>query len=319
MLRNRILSLLLGGLLFAGLIPGTAQEPAPPPEEFPQTSAREENLSAPPRVWLDPDGNPLPFRSDAEVLEFLRTAKIIPMKKLKSGITKPLKVLLEKDGLRMHAIYHDVDISKRVAKMRSGKIERNFRDSYLFQLAAYKLSLLLGLDNVPPTILRRVRGKSGSLQAWVEKAMTQQARTVKKIVPPNMTLWNRQMSLLFLFDELISNTDRHNSNILIDSNWRIWLIDHTRAFRRNADLRRPYMVVTCERTLWKNLQTLDQETAKKEFKGLLLGNEIKAIFKRRDEIVKLLRKLIQENGETQVLFTLEPPVRPRAPALFAGH
>lgn len=319
MLRNRVLSLLLGGLLFAGLIPGTAQEPAPPPEEFPQTSAPEENLSAPPRVWLDTDGNPLPFRSDAEVLEFLRTAKIKSTKKLKSGITKPLKVLLEKDGLRMHAIFHDVDISLRVARLRTGKTERNFRDSYQFQLAAYKLSLMLGLDNVPPTILRRVRRKSGSLQAWVEKSMTQRGRMVKKIAPPNMTLWDRQMSLLLLFDELISNTDRHPSNILIDSNWRIWLIDHTRAFRRNSNLVHPYLVGTCERTLWKNLQALDQKTAKKEFKGLLLGSEIKAIFKRRDEIVKHLRKLIQEKGETQVLFTLEPPARPRAPALSAGN
>jgi hypothetical protein len=30
------------------------------------------------------------------------------------------------------------------------------------------------------------------------------------------------------FDQLIYNTDRNLGNLLIDGDWRIWMIDHTR-------------------------------------------------------------------------------------------
>jgi hypothetical protein len=35
------------------------------------------------------------------------------------------------------------------------------------------IRLLLGLTNLPPTVLRRIRGQVGSLQVWVEGAVTQ--------------------------------------------------------------------------------------------------------------------------------------------------
>ena len=39
------------------------------------------------------------------------------------------------------------------------------------------------------------------------------------------------MSLVRVFDQLIGNIDRNVGNLLITSDWRIWAIDHTRAFR----------------------------------------------------------------------------------------
>ena len=48
-----------------------------------------------------------------------------------------------------------------------------FRDNYIYEPAAYQLSLLLGLDNVPPATLRKIDNKNGSVQIWVENAMTE--------------------------------------------------------------------------------------------------------------------------------------------------
>ena len=38
-----------------------------------------------------------------------------------------------------------------------------------------------------------------------------------------------------VFDELIANTDRNQGNMLIDKQWKLWLIDHTRGFRTTSD------------------------------------------------------------------------------------
>jgi len=39
------------------------------------------------------------------------------------------------------------------------------------------------------------------------------------------------MWVVRLFDQLIYNTDRNLGNLLIDKSWRLWMIDHTRAFK----------------------------------------------------------------------------------------
>ena len=56
-------------------------------------------------------------------------------------------------------------------------------------------------------------------------------RLKDKIEPPDAALWNRQMQMMRLFNELIAKTDRDLGNILFSRGWRLSAIDHTRAFR----------------------------------------------------------------------------------------
>ncbi len=256
-------------------------------------------------AWLDPEGKPLPFTSDEEVMEFLRTARVIRFRKIPLGITQPRKALLEKDGVRMHAIFRDVNQHKPMQRMASGTVVRNFRDSYIFEPAAYELSRLLGVDNVPPVVLRKLRGKSGSLQAWVENAMTEKSRVSDNITAPDTILWNRQMWNMRVFDNLIYNTDRNQGNILYDGDWKLWLIDHGRAFRREKELRNPGLVIHCDRKLWEKLKSLDGETVRERLKKFLRSSQIKALMRRRDKLVEHIQKLIQERGESKVLFTFD--------------
>ncbi len=254
--------------------------------------------------WLDPEGKPLPFTSDEEVMEFLRTARLIRFREIPLGVNQPRRALLEKDGARMHAVFRDVNMDKPRQKLASGTVVMNFRDSYIFEPAAYELSRLLGLDNVPPVILRKLQFKSGSLQAWVENTMTERSRIRDNLKAPDKVLWSMQIWNMRVFDNLIYNTDRNQGNILIDHNWRVWLIDHTRAFRREKELRNPELVVQCGRKLWEKLKSLDEQVVRERLKKFLSSYEIKALLRRRDKLVQHIQKLIEERGENKVLFTL---------------
>ena len=238
-------------------------------------------------------------------MEFLRTAKVMQMKTTPRGITRPSKVLLEKDGIRMNAAFRTVNEQKDVARLTSGRVEMLFRDSYIFECAAYALTQLLGLDNVPPVVERRIRGTSGSLQIWVEQAMTETDRLKKKIPPPDVMHWNRQVQIMRIFDHLVFNTDRNQGNILIDRDWKLWMIDHTRAFRRYGELENPGNILQCERKLLQRLQALDPEETHGRLDRYLYKAEINALLKRRDRIIEVIRQRIAERGEERVLFDLD--------------
>jgi hypothetical protein len=257
---------------------------------------------APRRMWLASDGNALVFQDDEQVLEFLRTAKVFSMREVGQGINNPRKVVLEKDGLRLHAIFRDVDEEKNMANFAGGRREIFFRDSYIFEVAAYRLSKLLGLDNVPPAVKRRINGEDGSLQLWIEKAFRETDRQKKKIKPEDVIQWNRQVQNMHVFDNLIYNTDRNMGNILIDPHWKLWMIDHSRAFRRNTELLDANRIVVCERALFEKLLQLNEATLKETLRDYLRSYEIEAILKRRDKLVAHIRSVIAERGEEKVLF-----------------
>jgi hypothetical protein len=174
---------------------------------------------------------------------------------------------------------------------------------------------MLGLDNVPPAVRRSLHGVDGSLQVWIENAMTETTRSIKKkIPPPDPVRWNRQMDIVKVFDSLIYNTDRNLGNLLIDSDWKLWMIDHTRAFRRYSDLQKPEKVQRCERRLFERMKHLEKNTLHESLKKYLREGEIDAILKRRDKLVAHIEQLIHERGEEAVLYTLEAPVTSTATA-----
>ena len=61
-------------------------------------------------------------------------------------------------------------------------------------------------------------------------------RKLKLQPPPPTRAWNDQIHKAYLFQELISNSDFNQTNLLITKDWRLWLIDFTRAFREYRKL-----------------------------------------------------------------------------------
>lgn len=270
--------------------------------------------------WTDPDGKPLPFDSEEAILEFLRTADVKSEKEITGeGSTVPHKLLLEKDGVRVDAIFRMVDETKLQAEFSTGRGELYFRDSYIYEPPAYELSRMLGLDNVPPATLRTIKGKKGSIQIWVENAMTDKKRNKEKIAPPDEQQWNKQLQIMNVFDELVYNTDRNRGNILITKDWKLWMIDHTRAFRRIGELQHANMLKLCERRLYQNIQALDEAAARERLKDFLNTYELDALFKRRKLILERFAKVIAANGEDHVFYTYTAAAAaPPAPAPTAN-
>lgn len=84
--------------------------------------------------------------------------------------------------------------------------------------AAYLISRFLGFDFVPPTIVKVVGGKEGSLQEFIEDA--QVGREIKY-----EEIDQYEGAKLNIFDDLIVNIDRHGGNYLIKDG-KIFAIDH---------------------------------------------------------------------------------------------
>jgi hypothetical protein len=108
-----------------------------------------------------------------------------------------------------------------------------------------------------------------------------------------------------VFDQLIFNTDRNLQNLLITPGWRIWMIDHTRAFRMHEDIREPKNLVRCERNLLARLKSLTRSEVETATQPYLNSPEISGLMKRRDKIVALFEKKIKDTSEYAVLYTFE--------------
>ncbi|MDJ0763510.1 MAG: metallophosphoesterase [Myxococcota bacterium] len=254
-------------------------------------------------TWIGPKGAPLPFADNQQVLTFLRTATVVKKEEIPVGITRPVKIHLKQQGVRAHAVFRTLH-EKDDPHYSGGFISRGtyFRDSYLNEAAAYALSQLLGMGNIPPTVLRTIGGEEGSLQLWVEQTMTNRQRLAQHKKPPDMNQWNCQLWDMRVFDNLINNTDRNQGNMLIDTKWRVWLIDHSRSFAQDKELPTPEKIKKCSRDLWQALLNLDETAVRARLKPYLSNREVRALLYRRERVIDKVQDLIADRGETAVLF-----------------
>ncbi len=238
-----------------------------------------------------------------DVRRFLLNGEIIKSEEIGKGLTHPWRLTLSDGSLTHDASFQDVNIRTQEAGFAGGGRELNFADSYHFNIAAYELACLLGIDDmVPVTVEREWRGKKGSLSWWVDVKMDEEERIKQGILPPDKHAWNRQMYKLFLFSQLVYDTDRNVQNILISEDWKIWMIDFTRAFRTLRKLQDEKVLLKCERTLLDKLRGLARDDVARAVGDHLTKWEIDALMSRRDSIVAYFDKLVAKKGESQVLF-----------------
>jgi hypothetical protein len=174
-------------------------------------------LLLPPSPLAAEDG---PSRSEREEIErFLKKADVTDRKEIGTGVTRPEKVTLKGDGLVRHACFKKIDVKQQ--------------DSWRSEIAAYELDKLLGLGMVPPTVERTIGGRRGCLQLWVT------GDTMESFdgTFPDLQRWRDQVSVMWLFDDLIANCDRHLNNALVSPERRLVLIDNSKTFRCDEYLR----------------------------------------------------------------------------------
>jgi hypothetical protein len=244
--------------------------------------------------------------SCAQKEDFLRTAKVVAMKDLSQGITNSRRATLQKDGVTHDAHVQTINEQKASFQGIHGS-ELNFKDSYAFNVAAYKLDRILDLNMIPVSVVRKVGGTEAAVTWWVDDAiMTELDRYKKGIASPNPNQWNQQMWIVRVFDQLIANTDRNLGNLVICKNWDIWMIDHTRAFRARRDLINPANLQRCDRTLLERLRKLDYATLEAAFKPHVTKTEIEGLLARRDRIVEYFDAQVRAKGEANVLYDYLP-------------
>lgn len=220
--------------------------------------------------------------------EFLRTARIIKDTDAKKGITDTKRVTMTDGKITHDASLQRINQYQAVFQGQDGTSEFNFKDTYKFNVAAWKLAGLLGIDDMmPPSVERKYQGDSAAFTWWIDDVlMDEEQRAKQKVQSPDSDRWNQEMYVVRVFDQLIFNTDRNLTNLLIDKQWRIWMIDHSRAFRTRHDLREVKNLVQCDRNLLAKMKALDQPTLKKELSPYVNSEEIKGLLARRDKIVK---------------------------------
>ncbi len=244
--------------------------------------------------------------TDAEQETFLREGVVVKSRGAGGGgITGALRVTLRLGDVQHDALVQSIDEEKPFADHGRGR-ELDYRDSYRNNAAAYRLDRLLGLGMVPVTIVRHHEGKRSGFTWWIDDVlMDERARLAKKIGAPDTLAWNRQMWVVRLFDQLIYNTDRNLGNLLIDKSWRLWMIDHTRAFKVFDQLKSPKnLAPQCARGLLLALRRLEHAALAEATRDLLGDAQVRGLLARRDLIVAYYDDRIRELGEDAVLYDL---------------
>jgi hypothetical protein len=238
-----------------------------------------------------------------QIKVFLQTAKVIKSKQSDKGVTHPWRLTLSNGTITHDASFQDVDERKSEMKLASGKVELAFVDSYKYNIAAYQLAELVGLDDMLPVYVeRKWQGKTGSISWWLPVKMDDADRVEKKIEAPDTDKWNKQMYRVRVFDELVYDTDANLTNVLIGEDWAIWRVDFSRAFRTSKDLRTPKNLVKCDRQLLEKLKALKADELTEKTKRYLTKSEVNGVMARRDKIVATFQTLIAEKGEQEVLY-----------------
>jgi len=242
--------------------------------------------------------------TDEQKEEFLRTATIVETDDVSVGITQPLRATLRQGDLVHYAHIQRINEQAPFKDLPTGR-EVNFRDYWGFNIAAYRLDRLLGLGIVPVAVERKYRGTTAAFSWWIDDIqMMEKERWQQSIEPPDREAWNQQMFRVRVFNKLTHNTDPNLGNVLIDSDWKIWLVDYTRAFRIQTNILRPKSLTRIYRDLLEHMQALDSETVKSVLGDSLSKREQRAILERRDKIVQLFEEKIAAEGADAVLYDI---------------
>lgn len=238
-----------------------------------------------------------------QIKHFLLTAKVIRSKDTGKGITHPSRLTLSDGTITHDASFQAVDEHKPLMEFASGRMEMNFVDSYKYNLAAYALAELLGVDDMLPVYVpRKWQGNSGSLSWWLPVKMDEEERLARKISVPDSDAWNKQMYRVRVFDQLVYDTDANLTNVLVGEDWKVYRVDFTRSFRAFKTLQHPDDLVQCDRQLFAKLKALDRSELAARTKGYLTKGEVDAVMARRDKIVEHFQQLIQKDGEDKILY-----------------
>ena len=241
-----------------------------------------------------------------EAVAFLQTAEVVskPEDFDDLAITSPRRLELSDGDRTLRVIFKDENTLHRgVFRYGDGREVPFVKDSYLHEIAAYELALMLGLEMVPACVERKLFSRKGSLCLWVEEAITEAERKERAIEPPDRNLFNQQMYDLRFFQQLIADQDFSNiRNILVDRDFRVYKVDSSMAFHPENALIDQLNSPVYSRRLLTALESLDRAQLEERLKPSLIKAEIRSLWGRRERILERAQQLIAEHGEDKILY-----------------
>jgi hypothetical protein len=242
--------------------------------------------------------------STTRIEEFLKTAEVVTARPVGKGVTETWRLTLTDGEITHDASFQSVDERAPAKDLGGGRTEVHFVDSYRYNIAAYRLARLLGLDDmVPVSVARKWRTKTGAFTWWVDDVLMDEGGMKEKgLKAPDEASWSEQIYRVRLFSQLVQDTDRNRGNLLITTEWRIWMIDFTRAFRRWPKLQSPQGLERCDRKLLEALREVTRKDLEAALKDTLSHVEIEGLVARRDLLVQHYEALVRERGESAVLY-----------------
>ncbi len=236
--------------------------------------------------------------------QFLLHAKIGKMRGNKVGVTGTQRATLSDGTVTHDAHIQTVDEQKKKFRTARGT-EFQFRDYWGFNVAGYRLDKLLDLNIVPVTVERSVRGDKASVAWWVDGVMMNGVEFRERgFKAPASKRLKDQKANAWAFQQLIYNTDPNLGNVVIDEDWKGWIFDFSRAFRRWKKLDEPESLERIGRGFLDRLRQLEAADVKREVGRYLKSAELKGLLARVDLMVEHFERRIAEEGEAAVL--IEP-------------
>lgn len=232
---------------------------------------------------------------ESEVEEYLKSARIERFTDVPVGVTKPRRGYFADGGL-VHSMCWKPIVTSR------GSRPENYRS----EIAAYRLSRLLGLDVVPPAVQRSIGGDYGAVIYWIDNV-----RPWDPAAPPARAgaKWSAQTARMMMFDLLIANIDRNRGNLLVDDDGNLYLIDHSRAFGTGKGFGTVRPPQQFDRQLWQRMASLTRADFDAAVGQWLDKTQIDAMLARRDAMRVHIDRQVQAQGETATFLPASQQLR----------
>jgi hypothetical protein len=228
-------------------------------------------------------GTEFQFSRVEDILMFLENARIISVQPDENaGRTEPWMVVLG-DGKTQHkAIFKHIDRTR----------PHPLPDSYQYELSAYKLHRMLGLNFIPPTVPRTLNGHPGALQLWVEDCVPLEEAIKDEGIKIDLPSIKDCLQDIFIFDALTFCGCRQTGDVLYQrSSGHLCRVDYSEAFVPKRELPSECEIQGCSQVFLEKLKSVEDEVIRRELKSYLNEEEIKTLLLRRHLILEKIGKI----------------------------
>jgi len=218
-----------------------------------------------------------------DIEDYLRKAGVgTIIRGAQRGRTEPWTIILDDGQIARRAVF------KYVNRRRPSPLP----DSYFYEIAAYELSKLLGLDIVPAVVERQIDETKGSLQAFVENSITEAARRRNGPEPPDPLKFEETLSSVRVFALLVNDSCENLEDTYVETGtWHVFRVDFSQAFGPSPELRPDCSPAPCPDKLRQKILDLDNQVLQEKLAPYLNKEEIEALIQRKGGLILLLEKL----------------------------